>query len=155
MKKITLLIAALTIGILSYAQSNKEEVDLFQAAAGMQKKEAVAQFVHPTEAQKDAFWSLYDDYEAARKVNGQKRIQMLERYSKEYNNMTDDQADSFMKELISLQSATDKLILTYYKKVKKATSPIVAMQFYEIEHYILAVIRAEILDAVPFVEAKK
>ena len=32
MKKITLLMAALTIAIVSYSQTNKEEVDLFQAA---------------------------------------------------------------------------------------------------------------------------
>ncbi len=155
MKKITLLIAALTIGILSYAQSNKEEVDFMQAAIGMQKKEAVAQFVHPTEAQKDAFWGLYDQYEAARKINGKKRIELLEQYAKQYSSMTDEQADKFMKELITLQTSTDKLIVTYYKKVKKATSPIVAMQFYEIENYLLAVVRAQILDEIPFVGEKK
>ncbi|MEI8049216.1 MAG: hypothetical protein WCI92_17675 [Bacteroidota bacterium] len=155
MKKITLFIAAFLFAAVTFAQSNKEEVDLFQAAAGMQKKEAVAAFVHPSDAQKVAFWKLYDEYEAARKINGQKRIQVLEQYAKQYKTMTDAQAEAWMKDVIALQSSTDKLIITYYKKVKKATSPLVATQFYQIENYILSVIRTEILDEVPFLGEKK
>jgi Spy/CpxP family protein refolding chaperone len=154
MKKITLLIAALAFITFSYAQSDKEEIDLFQAAVGMQKKEAVAQFVHPSDLQKDAFWKLYDEYEVTRKLNGQKRIKLLEQYANQYNTMTDEQAEAWTKEVIKLQEATDKLIVTYYNKVKKVTSPIVATQFYQIENYLLAVVRAEILDEVPFLGQK-
>jgi hypothetical protein len=155
MKKITLLVAFLAFVTFAFAQSNKEEIDLFQAAAGMQKKDAVAQFVHPTDAQKDVFWKLYDEYETARKINGKKRIELLDKYSKQYNTMTDAQAEAFMKEIIALQSSTDKLIVSYYNKIKTATSPVVAMQFYQIENYILSVVRSEILDEVPFVGQKK
>ena len=155
MRKITLFIAAFLIAAVTFAQSNKEEVDLFQAAAGMQKKEAVAAFVHPSDAQKDAFWKLYDEYEVSRKINGQKRIQVLEQYAKQYKTMTDAQAEAWMKDVIALQSSTDKLIITYYKKVKKATSPLVATQFYQIENYILSVVRSEILDEIPFLGEKK
>ena len=66
--------AALTIAIVSYCQSGKEEVDFIQAAFGMEKKTIVANFVHPAELQKDAFWKLYDEYEIARKENAKKRI---------------------------------------------------------------------------------
>jgi hypothetical protein len=155
MKKITLFIAAFLFAAVTFAQSNKEEVDLFQAAAGMQKREAVAAFVHPSDAQKDAFWKLYDEYEVARKINGQKRIQVLEQYAKQYKTMTDAQAEAWMKDVIALQTSTDKLIITYYKKVKKATSPLVATQLYQIENYILSVVRSEILDEVPFLGEKK
>jgi len=155
MKKITLLLAALAFVTFAFAQSNKEEVDLFQAAAGMQKKEAVAAFVHPSDAQKDAFWKLYDEYESARKINGQKRIQLLDQYAKQYNTMTDAQADVWASDVMKLQKSTDALMVDYYKKIKKATSPIVALQFYQIENYILSVIRAEVLDQVPFVGQKK
>jgi hypothetical protein len=155
MKKITLLLVALTIGFATYAQSNKEELDLFQAAFGMEKKAVVASFVHPTDLQKDAFWKLYDEYEAQRKENGKKRIQLLEQYAKQYDSMTEEQADVWTSEVIKLQTATDKLIVSYYNKIKKVTSPIVATQFYQIENYILTGIRMEILDGVPFLVKKK
>ncbi|MBU2553192.1 MAG: hypothetical protein KKF98_01960 [Bacteroidetes bacterium] len=150
MKKITFVIAIFMAAIAANAQTNKEEVDLMQAAFGMEKKAIVAEFVQPTEAQSDAFWTLYDEYEVKRKVNGAKRIELLSNYAQQFNSMTDEQAEAWTNEVIKLSAATDKLIVTYYKKIKKATSPIVATQFYQIESYILTGIRMEILDGVPF-----
>jgi hypothetical protein len=155
MKKITLLIALMAIFGMTYAQTNKEEVDLFQAAFGMEKKAVVANFVHPAELQKDAFWNLYDEYEVERKENGVKRVQLLKQYAEQYNTMTDEQADAWTSEVIKLQTASDKLIATYYGKIKKATSATVATQFYQIEGYILTAIRMEILSNVPFLGDKK
>ena len=77
MKKYILLIAASLMASFTYAQSNKEEVDLMQAAFGMDKKAAVAEFVKPSPAQKDAFWKLYDEYETQRKELGKQRITLL------------------------------------------------------------------------------
>ena len=150
MKKITLLLAFAVMSAFAFSQSYTEEVDLVQAAFGMQKKEVVAAFVQPTEMQSLDFWVLYDEYETARKENGKKRFQLLMRYAEEYDSMTDEQADAWTKEVIKLSAATDKLIATYYKKIAKATSPIVATQFYQIENYILTAIRMEILEEVPF-----
>jgi len=41
-----------------------------------------------------------------------------------------------MKTAIPLRKSEDSLIEKYYKKLKKSTSPKVAAQFYQIEHYI-------------------
>jgi len=155
MKKIALFIALMVVTVLTYAQSNQNEIDLMQAAMGMQKQEAVAQFVHPADAQKDAFWKLYDEYEVSRKINGQTRIKLLEQYAAQYKTMTNEQAEAWMKEVIKLQQATDKLIVTYYDKIKKVTSPLVATQFYQIENFILSAVRAELLDEIPFVNNPK
>ena len=152
MKKITLLITVFMAmaAIAANAQSNKEEIDLIQAAFGMEKKAIVAEFVQPTEAQSAAFWKLYDEYETKRKELGLTRIKLLNQYVDKYLTMTDEEADTWTKDVMKLSTATDKLINTYYKKIKKATSPIVATQFYQIEGYILTGIRMEILDEVPF-----
>ena len=151
MKKIILLMAAMVLAVFTFAQSAKEEVDFVQAAFGMEKKAVVAAFVQPTEIQNDAFWRLYDEFEVARKENGKKRIELLGQYAMLYNSMTEEQAELWMKDVIKLSAATDKLIVTYYKKIKKATSPLVATQFYQIEEYILTAIRMEVLDGVPFI----
>jgi hypothetical protein len=64
--------------------------------------------------------------------------------------MTNDEADEWTTAVMKLSASTDKLIKTYYKKIKKATNPIVATQFYQVEVYILTGIRMEVLDEVPF-----
>ena len=151
MKKYVLLIAALFLASFAYTQSNKEEVDLLQAAFGMDKKAVVAEFVKPSDAQKDAFWKLYDEYETQRKDLGKQRIELLNQYADQYLTMTSEQADAWTKKVIELQKKTDNLIVTYYTKIKTASDGIVATQFYQIENYILVTIRMQILEAVPFV----
>jgi len=154
MKKYILFFAALFLTSFAYTQSNKEEVDLFQAAFGMEKKTVVADFVKPSAAQKDAFWKLYDEYETQRKELGKQRIELLKQYANQYQTMTSEQADTWTKKVIELQKKTDGLIVTYYGKIKTATDGLVATQFYQIEGYILTIIRAQILEAVPFLQKK-
>jgi hypothetical protein len=154
MKKYILIIAALFIGSFAGAQSNKEEVDLMQAAFGMDKKAVVTEFVTPSENQKDAFWKLYDEYETQRKDLGKERIELLRQYADKYETMTSEQADEWTKKAMDLQKKTDGLIATYYTKVKGISDGIVALQFYQIENYILTGIRAQILVNIPFVEKK-
>jgi hypothetical protein len=154
MKKYIFIIAALFTTSLLCAQSNKEEVDLMQAALGMEKKAVVADFVKPSESQKDAFWKLYDEYETKRKDLGKQRIELLQQYADQYNNMTSEQADVWTKKVIELQKKTDDLIVTYYNKVKTISNGIVATQFYQIEGYILTAIRMQILHNVPFLDKK-
>ena len=72
MKKIFFL-AAICVSAIVSAQSNKEDIDLIQAAYGKDKKAIVAEFIQLEGAKKDAFWKLYDQYETERKTLGKKR----------------------------------------------------------------------------------
>ena len=48
--------------------------------------------------------------------------------------------------IIDNMIGSDKLIRTYYKKVKSKTDAVVAMQFYQIENYLDVLIRTELLE---------
>jgi hypothetical protein len=152
MKKIILISFALFLASFAYTQSNKEEIDLIQAAFGMDKKAIVADFVQLSDTQKDAFWTLYDEYETKRKEYGRERIGLLQQYADQYMTMTGEQADAWTKKVMELQTKTDKLIATYYDKVKGISDGVVATQFYQIENYILSMIRMQILQEVPFLK---
>ena len=154
MKKVTLLLAALLTFVYVNAQSNKEEVDLMQAAFGMEKKAMVSEFVKVNDAQKDAFWKLYDEYETARKDLAKKRIDLLEKYANNYDKMTNEFADKWASDVLSLTKQTDALVVTYYGKIKKVTNPVVALQFWQVEGYILSGIRLSLLESLPLPDLK-
>ncbi len=154
MKKLALLLFTFCMVAFANAQTNKEEVDYFQSIFGMEKKAVVAEFVKVEDAQKDAFWKVYDEYEAARKELGKNRIALLTQYAENYNKMTNETADKWTADVIKQTSATDKLLVTYYKKVKKVTNPVIALQFYQMENYLLTTIRMAILNQIPFVQDK-
>jgi hypothetical protein len=154
MKKVTLLLAALLTFVYVNAQSNKEEVDLMQAAFGMEKKAMVSEFIKVDAAQKDAFWKLYDEYETARKDLAKKRIDLLEKYANGFDKLTNESMDKMLTETIDLQKKTDGLLISYVNKVKKSTNSVVAFQFYQVEGYILSGIRLSILEELPLPDLK-
>ncbi|WP_289053607.1 hypothetical protein [Carboxylicivirga marina] len=151
MRRFTLLLTGLIVASVSYAQSFTEEVDLYQAAFGMEKKAIVEYFVNPDDSHKEAFWKVYDEYEVKRKELGKQRLDVLMKYANTWENMNDEQADDFMKDLLKLKSSTDKLLASYYKKMKKATTPSVGAQFFQVESYILTVVRFHLQESIPFI----
>ena len=71
MKKLGTLTAVLLLAITSIsAQSVKEQVEFFQSIFGMEKKALVSEFVKLEGEASTSFWTLYDEYETARKANG-------------------------------------------------------------------------------------
>lgn len=136
---------------VAMAQSNTEEVDLVQSVFGMEKKAFVAEFIQLEGAQAEGFWALYDEYEAKRKELGKRRIALLNKYAESYDSLDDVKTGEILTEMMGLQTATDKLITTYSKKIKKEVNVKTAAQFYQIEGYILSKIRTAILENIPVI----
>lgn len=130
------------------AQSNQDEIQLMQSIYGMEKRDIVGEFVELSENQENEFWELYDAYEIKRKEIGQERYKLLSSYVNDYGEVKPQDADNFMKKAIPLRIKSDKLVDSYYKKIKLKTDPIVAMQFYQIENYLTEVIRMELLEEI-------
>ena len=151
MKKILLTTVMVGLACLAYSQSNKEEVDLVQSVFGMEKKAMAAEFIKLEGAQKDAFWIAYDEYESKRKDLGKKRINLLDKYVSSYTSLDDASTDQVIKEIMHLQGDNDKLIVSYYNKIKKGSGVKAAAQFYQFENYILSKIRSEIMENIPLI----
>lgn len=150
MKKL-LVFAAICLTMSAFGQSNKEDIDFIQSIYGKEKKIIVADFVQVDESKKDAFWKLYDEYETKRKELGKRRIALLERYAKEYENLDDATTSKLIKDMASLGAQTDKLIATYHTKIEKAAGARPAAQFYQLEAYFLSSIRVAIFESIPFI----
>jgi hypothetical protein len=150
MKKLVLIIVmCLSVGALN-AQTSNEEIDYIQAMFGMEKRAAVKEFIVLEDSFADAFWKNYDAYEIIRKVYGKERIVLLDKFAETYDSMNDKESKEWMKAVLSLRDKNEKLIKVYYKKILKECSSTVAMNFYQIESYILSGIRFQILENVPF-----
>lgn len=150
MKKLYIFTVVFVLFGVANAQTSNEEIDYIQAMFGMEKRTAVKDFITLQDSEKDYFWKHYDEYEAKRKVYGKERVILLDKFIEQFENMSDDESDAWMKSVLLLRNKNEKLIETYYKKIRKTCSPSVAMKFYQIESYVLAGIRFQILESVPF-----
>jgi hypothetical protein len=152
MKKINLMLVFLFVSVLAvFAQSNKEEVDLYQSLFGGEKKAVVAEFIKLDGEAGTAFWDLYDKYETARKEHGQKRLVLLEKYVENFKDLGEDKTKEIMKEMISLGDDYNKLIKKYYKSISKACGAKAGGQFYQLETYFQSGIRMVIMEGIPFI----
>jgi len=153
--KIIFFIAAILFMNVSLAQDYSiEEVEIFQNVFGAEKKAIIEGNIDLTGVDANAFWGLYQEYETFRKEIGKKKLELLQQYSTK-SNISNEQIEGMMKIAIPLRKSEDSLIEKYYKKLKKSTSPIVAAQFYQIEHYISDGMRFSILNNIDFIQDKK
>ncbi len=155
MKKITLFIAAILFMNISFAQNTlKEEFEVVQEVFGSKKRDLIENNIHFDGVNTDAFWKLYEEYETQRKDIGKEKVELLYKYSMKTGAVSNMQAENLLKKAAILRAAEDNLIMKYSNKIKKAASPLVGAQFYQIEHYISDGIRFTILDNMDFIQNK-
>lgn len=148
MKKTIIFIAFIIISNLSFSQTFQDEFQLMQSLYGLDKKEIIGQFVDLDPNQEADFWLLYDEYELKRKELGKKKFILLQNYANDYGEIEARDVEMLMKESIPLRKKSDQLIDNYYSKIKKKTDAVVAVQFYQIEHYLSDLIRIKLLEGI-------
>ena len=67
MKNLFCLVVLMSFSAVTFAQSNKEDVEIIQNMFGKQKKELIQAYMTIPEDKKAGFWTLYDQYETDRK----------------------------------------------------------------------------------------
>jgi len=161
MKKLSLklVVSLFIVALLGFQSSTliaqddqtKNEIEIMQDAFGLQKKEIILSFVDLENVDVDAFWNVYNEYEVERKELGKKRLELLYNYEMKAGIVNDEEANELMRNVFALRKSYFDLSRDYYNKMKKATNPIVAAQFYQIENYISIGIRFTILDEMDFI----
>ena len=151
MKIRILLLTAVFTGAtyFTYAQTSDAEAEAMINLLGVQKKEAVAQLVSVTGTDSVAFWKIYDEYQIENKKTAKSRLALYEKTAQSYGNMTPQVADSLASQYFTNRIEQEKSLETYYKKIKTATNPVVAFEFYQAEVYLLTLLRAQIMQQIP------
>ena len=153
MKNIVFFILTLFLSGNIVAQDySTEEIEMMQEVFGDEKRTIIEENVNLEGVDTDKFWKLYDQYEAQRKDIGMEKMKLLKSYTTKQGNMTPLQAQEMLAQAADLRSSEDKLIMNFTKRIEKISNPFVAVQFYQIEHYISDGIRFSILNSVDFIQ---
>jgi hypothetical protein len=151
MKKINLFFMLFFVSTGAFAQSDKEDIAMIQNMFGKAKKDIMAVGMSIPEEKKTAFWSLYDQYEEARKGLGRERIDLVKSYADKYASMDDKAADGLMKQKMKWMKNYSKMQGKYYKKMSKLVGGLNASRFFQLEDYLENNIRLAIQESIPFI----
>jgi hypothetical protein len=139
-------------GLLANAQSNKEDIAIIQSMFGKAKKDLVTQYMTIPADKKDAFWKVYDEYEANRAALGRERIKLIEDYANAYLTLDDKTSDALMNRKMKWLGSYGKLQKKYYGSISKIIGGAQASKFFQLEDYIENSIRLSIQESIPFID---
>ncbi len=131
-------------------QKNVEEyIELLRTSVGPQKDEIMGAVLALDADQAKKFWPIYSEYDAELTKLNDLRIANIQEYARNYNQMTDAQADELIKKDLDYQKQSAELLAKYYGRVKESLGAIQAARFVQIEDQLLMLIDLQIASALP------
>lgn len=102
----------------------------------------------------DAFWHEYYLYEAELKKLNDERLKLIRDYQFNYDKIDDKIANNLAERALTNHKKRLDLLARYYEKIKKATSPLIAARFLQVEYQISLLFDAEIASNTPLLPDK-
>ncbi len=148
---VTFLVA--TAAHPTQAQTTPERyLELLRTDVRSVKIEVLTQALELTDAQGQAFWPIYREYDTELAKLGDRRVELIKKFAASYGSTTNEQATAIAKEYFVLQDERMKLRKKYFDKVAKATSSIVATRFLQVEGVLANLIDLQIGAELPLMQ---
>ena len=153
MKKLVLLPLFLLLAIptLAVADDLDKYLEMMRSDLRAAKTEIHTEALELTDAQAEAFWPIQREYETELAKLGDQRMQLIKDYAAAYESMSPEIAKKLVERAFKLESSRLSLLKKYTGKVSKATSPIVAARFAQVEAIINSLLDLQIRAETPLV----
>ena len=151
MKKTILFAFLLAIGFQSFSQVSSTEQELIKSYFKLTKMALVEHAMALSEENGAIFWPLYKQYDVEASKLNQYRIDYLNDYVEQVDNITNEQVDAFLKQANTYNKKMASLKSKYYKRMKKELSSKVAIRFMLVEEYIQTAVKYSLLETLPWV----
>jgi hypothetical protein len=157
LKKISALAAMLgglmlPIGNPACAQTPEEGVKLFRKNLSSLKKQIIAANVELTDEEAQQFWPIYDRYTAEMAAIMDKKFELIGEYLYNYDDLTDEQADSYIQQRAAVEESLLQLRLKYLPVFRKVLSGKATALFFQLDWRIGLVTDLELSSQLPTVE---
>ncbi|HEY6376127.1 MAG TPA: hypothetical protein VIX90_11455 [Edaphobacter sp.] len=102
-----------------------------------------------SDSESQAFWPIYKEYETERAKLDAAEAQLTSDYSRQYQGITDNQADQVMSKSLELEAQRAELRKQYYGKMKKAVSATIATKFFEVDSQMQHIYDLQVSSKLP------
>src|ERR1700730_10827094 len=110
-----------------------QDLQLFRKDVRSLKKQIVAANMDLTDAQAEKFWPIYDQYAVdTAKINDTKAA-LIQEYAQNYDTMTGDQAESYLKKRAAVEESIMQLRVKYIPTFRKVLSGRQTALFFQID----------------------
>src|SRR5215470_18444149 len=117
-----------------------------------QRKKIVAANMPLTETEATKFWPLYDRYVAETIKINDARFALIKEYAQNYSDMSDAQADDFIKRWIAFDGDSTQLRLKYIPEFEKVISHKKTALFFQMDRRLSMMVELQLASQVPVVK---
>lgn len=149
MKKIRLAVTAflfLALTVDTFAQDEIDSLMFTDRMWSLKKKALVLQVLDLTEAEKASFWPVYDGYHTAIRYLEMEYIYLNSQYIKELQGGSEHRLERLSTQILKNDLLLAKLRRIYFKRFKKALSPLQASSFMQFDQSWRTMMREELLN---------
>jgi hypothetical protein len=146
----TIALTITFIGIVGFAQAQDKPADnmeIVKEKIRTDKKLFIATNMQLTESEAQAFWPVYEAYQAELGKLRDREIKLIEKFAANYETMSNDVA----KNLLEIDSGHQKLRQSYLAKFRGVLSDTKVARYYQLESKIDAVLEYEMVRRIPLV----
>ncbi len=144
----------LALGSASVAQAGiPDELELTRKVIETERQAIVAANMSLTDAQAEAFWPLYEEYQGEMRTVSSQYLDILKRYALAYPEGVDDAlASDLMDDWLAMEADGTKIRRRFVKRFKKVLPTALVLQFFQIENKLTTIIRADASVQIPLTQ---
>ena len=101
--------------------------------------------------QKEAFWSLCDEYQAGLRPLHERTVILIEDYAKNFYSLTDEQAESMLDEALDIDGDRVALKKAFVKNARGKLPAKTVARYIQLENKLEAVVAYEMARQIPLV----
>ena len=128
---------------------NEQYMELLRQDLRTNKLAVMTEAMALTDEQGEVFWPIYREYQTDLSKIGDKRIAMIKDFAEHYEDMTGEKAKEITKNWFSQQKDRLSLLEKASKKIAKATDPVTAARFIQVENAVNMIINLQIASELP------
>jgi Spy/CpxP family protein refolding chaperone len=132
--------------------SSDENIRLFRKDVRSLKKQIISANIELTDAEAQQFWPIYDRYTAEMVKIEDKKFELLKDYAKNYDGITDQQADAYIKGRAAVEESILQLRIKYLPIFRKVLSGKTAALFTQMDWRLGLVVELQMASQVPMIE---
>jgi hypothetical protein len=114
-------------------QTLEEYFEVLRGDLTLRRDSALRALIQLGEGEAEPFWALQKAYDAELAQIGEKRLAVAQKYMKHHADLTAEQATGLAQKFLALDDERNALRRKYFEKIAADVSPIVAVQFLQLQ----------------------
>ena len=133
-------------------QNLKTYVELLRSDLRTQKVAVITQIMGFSDAEDQAFWPVYRQYETDLARLNDERLQVIDTYARNYTSLNDATANDLATRTLDLEARRAALKQKYYAQLKTVMSPKTAARALQVENQILLLLDLQVAASLPIAQ---